>query len=817
MYSPMPTRRGARRNTTSEAPLSRPDVSPRLGSRHNMNHSITELLEPAMDGPPSPERIRAFRNQLKRASFTEKHQSQHTSSSGSSSLVSASSDRLSWEQGIETLSRKSSQRSITGGMPSRDRPESALMFGKTIFNRRGKLRRESSEVAYSTMPTTKDAPFMSAVFARRKTMKAEPDSVEQRKLQISGPYNFQHLTHTEKTNVPDLGRATGMELVSEYAGMRAGQRPSHGSLKGIQADELHFANFSSEALHVEDEPAEHDVGLSSPTRFEESLLRQKQLPASPGAHPDTRHARSPSYGQGRPGPPRLARSVTEPAFQSPIPPPPRVSSRMSVRYDGPDAISATTLERPSTATSFRQPQPYMPSPEGSRLRPLSRSLSRTPEETADDVTQSVTQSTVVADNPAWPLAPNAMAFLPEVPEEEEDTIEAHESRISIASSHSSLRGSVSVPLLRQLKLSQAVQRPTSNTSDTLGQFDVYAAQRALRAGAKDDMVLDDFHRDSWEDDIDYCYEHAAEANCDYAWERSSSEMTRLAAGDDSESFDDCHSTTSPQSRSPDLLCPGTSEAPALSPSSQTSHKTAQEAITPTILTLPVTTNFSLPDRGHNRTLSRASSFKESHGFTLSPSLLIPNDYHQQMLRYEREEADGQDDFLTHTSPYDKAAMMLKVRSSASTTDSAYSENSMCSSRHKSTTSNSTAFTRWTASSSIASSDCWQSQGDLSQSEIAIISDGNDLNATPTADVVAMTLPDFEEPAEKREHSHERHNRAASDAEVVFRTTQGSCSPVQLIRDPPKPRRRAKTTSRSHNIAPGQLGLFPHVPAPATRS
>src|SRR5262249_45140811 len=106
-----------------------------------------ELFELAVDGPPSPESLRALSKQMKRSSFLERHHSHQTTSSGSSSLRSlASGDRPQWEHALEgiSLSRRSSGRSTSSSMQPRERPESVQIFGKTIFNRRAKLRREGS-------------------------------------------------------------------------------------------------------------------------------------------------------------------------------------------------------------------------------------------------------------------------------------------------------------------------------------------------------------------------------------------------------------------------------------------------------------------------------------------------------------------------------------------------------------------------------------------------------------------------------------------------------------------------------------------------
>jgi hypothetical protein len=117
------------------------------------------------------------------------------------------------------LSRKSSGRSTASSMPTRDRPESVQIFGKTIFNRRGKLKRETSaqsssasslysaETPNDAMPAPTYVPakeFGTKIFGRRRTLKAEaPDAAAvERKYQISGPYNFQHVTHTNKPSLP---------------------------------------------------------------------------------------------------------------------------------------------------------------------------------------------------------------------------------------------------------------------------------------------------------------------------------------------------------------------------------------------------------------------------------------------------------------------------------------------------------------------------------------------------------------------------------------------------------------------------------------
>ncbi|KAI0381022.1 hypothetical protein F5Y04DRAFT_89998 [Hypomontagnella monticulosa] len=827
MYSPMPiysyskeSRPKAANNSVSLTPeVGLPStVSSPTASVYQIQHGIDDLLEPAIEGPPSPERIRALSNMMKRGSIADKHRSELTTSSGSSSRLSTTSDKPSWNQSLESLSlsRNPSQRSASSGVPSRERPDSVQFFGKAIFNRKGKLRREGSDHSGSNSSldiseapadgataTLKDQPFIQSVFARRRALRGEAVAPAQKKLQISGPYNFQHLTHTPKDSVPNLNQTNRMELVSEFSSMRP-RRPTDASLISPQ-----FASMASETFYHQEDPS---AGLNANA----TQSQRDTLPPPPPPPPMRFAKRSQSQDKIRVPPPRPPRSPVESGFTSPIPPPPRTSSRVSVRHDRFGSLSGMTIERPATVTGFRKPQPFTPtSPQGLRLTPTSTSHILPVAELDQEITEephSPPRAVASTDDAAWPL-PNNLSPLPDVPEEEEHHAVTRPSRMSVASNHSSLRGSVSVPLLRQLSLSQSPQRPPSNASDTLGRFDLFTSRRVADVVARDERETDDGSPDNWEDDIDYCYEHEAEADCDYAWERPSCDMSREEEDEGSQTTaDETETVITLGGLSAGLLSTGIADVPALSPASQVSHVTSHEAITPTNPAIPVTSNFSLPRRDssaqllrvHTRNQSPERNFKESQGFSLSPSLLIPNDYHQQMLQQEREELldDSDDeDFLIqgatlNDEPIMKFGTSLKpshARSSASTTDSAYSEQSITSSRHKSTTSNSTAYTRWTGSSTSS----WQARDSTQPASLKpSCTDGYPLLVSPTT--VATPVQQDEAMDLRQDLNREKHSRTQSHADL-------------LMKELPKTRRRARTTSRSH--ASPQFALFPSVALP----
>lgn len=91
---------------------------------------------------------------------------------------------------------------------------------------------------------------------------------------------------------------------------------------------------------------------------------------------------------------------------------------------------------------------------------------------------------------------------------------------------------------------------------------------------------------SWDEDIDYCYEHAAEANCDFDWHRNSMEIPTVAVADVSPTTPQTEKTDGNQPMSPRSLsrlrtsasAPGT---PDLDPGSAQSVVTrSHEAVTP---------------------------------------------------------------------------------------------------------------------------------------------------------------------------------------------------------------------------------------------
>ncbi|KAK3948789.1 hypothetical protein QBC32DRAFT_49660 [Pseudoneurospora amorphoporcata] len=812
-------------STTSPVPAFAPSNHGRFLHHDPFNYSHNELVEPSINGPPSPESIRQLSKQMKKASQGDKHLSHHTTSSGSSSLRSLTSTDSPSTDGAFSLSRRSSGRSTNSHiMPNRDRPESVQIFGKTLFNRRGRLKRESSsqnlysaesgsEANLPLAPTSQPAPTSApsrdssipAFFSRRRTIKAEnaEDSVGQRKIQISGPYNFQHVAHTKK---------------------------------GSNVDDLHFSDFSSDSLPLTDvdlppshRPASISAKQTSPRRLVKHAKSQDSMSIAP---------------------PRPPRSPIEESV--PVPPvpgiPPRVSSRVSTTADGLDPL---ILGRPQTSTGHRQAPSLSLDADGP-----------TPPMTSHGHTRMVS----VPDNDLnWPLpAPANSAFdaapLPNVPEEEEAASIMRPSRASVIS-NSSLRASQSVPMLRAFSPRQSdYDHHSREPSDTLGPCNLREAQRALVSALDDILGCESLPRESWEDDIDYCYEHAAEADCDYEWDRPSLDISR-----------DCGSTTpvehhyhrkklSCNPSASGMLIPAQLDIPSLSPVSLNSAiTTPHEAITPTGMTAALpgpggptfthpsshshshkTSNFSLPrieapmrspsdllktPELHARKPSDASSFKESHGFTLSPSLLIPTDFQRQMRLDSLDEGSSgaEGDFTGGSGEYPFGAhafcepgiSSLKYnphRASASTTATLESINS---GRHVSTASISTDFTRLTLSTnSLVDMDGCNFESPVC--EFGASENNHVRSESVSAKGAAMPpVPEFEEISDESLRRGESFpnlvglGRQAQDgAEVPVTGAKRKDSMLGGLQRPG--RGRARTTSLSTPPPPNQFSLFPNV-------
>lgn len=823
--------RSAKSNSENTSSRTRP-----AASQHQYTVSALEaenyadFLEPAVDGPPSPAVIRAFNDKVKQASVSERHVNQQPTSSGASSLISyAPKDRRpSWEQTMESfsLSRKSSVKSTSSSMPSKDRPESVQAIGKAIFNRKSKLRRESvtggggpshsGELTPPEMPSdrgratsviSKDHIKASmSIFSRRKTVQA--GEAAQAKPMISSPYNFQHVTQIHRDQLPIL--EGGDTISSELAGIRTPPALS---------EDLHVPNFASGRTRPRDdeESVPPDVVLYN---RENSISRPPSMHKS---HPRQWIKQTKSQDHIRnAAPPRPPRSPTQlnlgyfdfappsaPPRHSYRPPVPRKDSEALPRRSIPRKDSEALPSRQLNAANFRLPP--------SRRQPGSATSSPAVSPGAPGLIveeRRFSHLFMPAETPDWPLsAPvhnNSISTfetaLTGVPEEEEQSGPAPKTHLRAASNTSSLRGSISVPMLRKASISDASNashdRTFSRDSVVLGALDMAAYRQSAEVDISNRAELvDSLRRDSWEAVIDYCYEHEMEADCDYDWHRPSLDMNQEPTVLVTDSGDDSTIMSRPPS---DCI-----ELPILSPSHHLSPQSSQEVITPNLsdrCKSPTRANFSLPRRErpqrllHVRSESQVS-FTEAQGFSLSPSFLIPTDYHQELLAAQTRKFDDAEMMSAQVDGCG-ADLFIAARASASTTASHSNLSSRSVfERHISATSTNTDYTRLTMSVSSVDLEGFNFKDEAAP---GASSSTEEQQEDPEHETAANILSPT--------HSRSRSAAGLLGAAKSPKLSRDSHCSESHVASPPSPEVVAGGRARSKTLSatPGNFSLFPTV-------
>ena len=355
--------------------------------------------------------------------------------------------------------------------------------------------------------------------------------------QISEPYNFKHLTHTKAHQFQNLDEANHGKLASEFFAIRASQCPQQ-ELQGIKAESLQTRNRSSGLILEEPLPSENNLLKATPPK----------RPRRPQPH----QLYISSASGGSPLSPRSMESFSQPSPRSyvstptPITPPPRVSSRRSTTdillghhvasvSPSPYPVAVEMLNGASCGDMTASPVAYMTAGwDNDQFDYINAPHAvTTPDETALTVKPL--------------LFGQGRTELPNVPEEDEAALgrkdfpdEATELTTELATtkSFSSLK-SCSVRWSSSSSRESAAS-PVSPLSEDcssnelavppVGQsFDDHVPI-CRRLSCRLSIALNDIDR-CWEDDIDYCYEHAAEADCDFDWDRSSMDEGKSSLAD----------------------------------------------------------------------------------------------------------------------------------------------------------------------------------------------------------------------------------------------------------------------------------------------
>ncbi|KAL4985642.1 hypothetical protein BDW68DRAFT_164614 [Aspergillus falconensis] len=406
-----------------------------------------------------------------------------------------------------------------------DRHESAT---KSLFLRGSRiLRRQGSKVnMVGPLNEEEDAERDKSRFDFGRRKSRSNDNQEHIKRMISDPFDFHHLTHTSPAQFEALGKTRENELVTEFSAIRASQKPV-ANLKGIRAEDIQMRSLSAEDLsHCLPQHGNNGPSTASP-------------PRSPGAR-----STSPQILEYRP----LRESRVFENFSRPVPRYPRGdAARSPPRASSPRLTSSPEIPEPSARVideildlDSRQQYPehaYYADDASAHGTSMSGHVEGMMHSNLGEAITTDPDSGSIETRTASALA-SPTSELDDVPEEDEAT-HWHDSPESQHSEYPASLGSQVSPkavVAPKSRLSIDVAKELSKKfTEALGSptLPQYLADREI-SSIDDQRIQSILHRqpsvhktihetiyETWDDDIDYCYQHAAESNSDFDWARTS--------------------------------------------------------------------------------------------------------------------------------------------------------------------------------------------------------------------------------------------------------------------------------------------------------
>ncbi|KAL4996248.1 hypothetical protein BDV10DRAFT_172764 [Aspergillus recurvatus] len=465
----------------------------------------------------SPKRLSVFSGRSRSNTTTSTPSVTSSRRSQASSMASNENAPLPFTHEDRTIS--------TAGV-RHDRHESAT---KSLFFRGSRiLRRQGSKVnMVGPLNEEEDVERDKSRFDFGRRKSRSNDNHEHMKRMISDPFDFHHLTHTSPAQFEALGKTRENELVTEFSAIRASQKPV-ANLKGIRAEDIQMRSLSAEDLsHC---LPQHDNNGPSPA----------SPPRSPGAR-----STSPQVLEYRP----LRESRVFENFSRPVPRYSRGDTACSLsRASSPRLASSPEIPEPSPRVideildlDSRQQYPdyayYADDDSVHGTSPRSRHVEGMMDSNLGEAITTGPDNESIEARTASALA-SPTSELDDVPEEDEAT-HWHDSPESQHSEYPASLGSqvspravvapksrLSIDVAKELskKFTEALGSPTlpqhlADREITL--IDDQRIQSTLRKQSSVHKTIHETIYESWDDDIDYCYEHAAEANSDFDWARSS--------------------------------------------------------------------------------------------------------------------------------------------------------------------------------------------------------------------------------------------------------------------------------------------------------
>ncbi|KAJ5888918.1 hypothetical protein N7495_008959 [Penicillium taxi] len=406
----------------------------------------------------NPKRISVFGGRSRSNTTT----SFSNSSRRSQTFPTSGEDSTQDERAISSLGMRSEKS---------DRSRSFLSRGSRILRRQGSkinivATLDEEEELEREKEKEKEKPRSESIFSRRER---QVDNNRLKNL-ISDPFDFHHLTHTSPSHFESLNQARETDLVTEFSVIRASQRPAT-DLKGIRADDINFTNYSAGNFATA-------ITAAGPTpKVEDEAV-------SPKSHPRRAQRESRIYENFSRPVPRYPRSNSIPCVQE-------APAENEFAEPAPRAID----EILGLATTKTYPEDI------EATHPSALQFSRTPSMNSHYELEDVPEEDEAIRYCHQPIISHVPTRIP-----------MHAKQLSTGS-HLSSKSPLSVFVAKQLsrQFSEVLGSPTLPQNLQLPQKSPNVTSPLSQFSYEDEMC------DSWDADIDFCYENAAESTSDFDW------------------------------------------------------------------------------------------------------------------------------------------------------------------------------------------------------------------------------------------------------------------------------------------------------------
>ncbi|EMD67475.1 hypothetical protein GGP41_007365 [Bipolaris sorokiniana] len=431
---------------------------------------------------------------------------------------------------------------------------------------------------------------------------------------ISSPFDFQHLSHTDRHQFAALEHTANEKL---GPGSFPGRTSQPYQQSSTPTNDSYFSNFSSENLNAVENRSSVTLSIGSPPRSPEATFAADNAPQFSNSRRPLRLARSiESFSQ--PGvSPRKYSLTTPPVPTTRIPLDPACEDKTSAarrlsrhkRESGIwDSFSLSAGTTPDPLPEIEEDTSYfghaLTTPDDSAIHAATPPFSPSLADVAEEPERFVSPRPAPQPPLRTPSSPKLSYF----------GSFSFQNQQSPPSNRTNPRAQFDV----SPRAEPSHSRSSSQQSDTLGSAN-FARRRSVRKPS---------HRrqsntwraieESWEEDVDYIYDNALEAECDLEWDRASdhgaddAQIPAIAYAHnhrESRVIPVDRENPLPVNFRSSLLVPSTNSIPELDPTSAISTSTFGTG-------LPTTPS----------DLYSASHYGHETGFILSPSLLVPQEY-----------------------------------------------------------------------------------------------------------------------------------------------------------------------------------------------